>query len=404
MNGCVTLFRYLENQISLYNGFSYVDHMIPEHEHVFIDLDDIQNNIDYYKTLLEPYDKIYCTILFSHDFNIIYPLIDDRWIIGGPLTSCSTSRRISELCTSTTFEKFFGQPISNEFTRYWDKYFFDEFGKPFNKINYMASLSNNCYWGKCKYCTFSSPSGFIRNSKYILSNLKGYKDIDSGIHTCSSATSLAEITAILHELPRLREDRIGIISFIRADKFMLDSIRSVDDLNGLLLELGIESFSQKMCDKLNKGISKKTELDLIKSILQRNGRVDCTIMHPIPGMNKEIFIESRDYLKKLMDTIKDENYEGRLKFCIVGPPQWVDKKSAEEFGECVKLEPVTLYNERFDRLETWNDEEIYINYISHVEKDTDSFKYNSEFFDLLTETKLVRGNNYWYLKGQESCV
>jgi len=404
MNGFVTLFRNIGKQITIYNGFSFVDHLLSSHEYIFIDLDDVQNltRINYYKEILRKFSKIYCTVLFSNDLTIISPLIDDRWTFGGPLVNCSRSNRISNLSVdNNTLEKLFNQPVSSKFSKYWDNYFFNEYEKPIDQINYMASLSNNCYWGKCKYCNFNTPNKFIRNSKYILSNLKGYEHMNSTVHTCSSATSLAEITSILQELPRFRKENISVLSFVRADKFILDSIKSTENLVGFLIELGIESFSQTLSDQLNKGISKKVELNIIKETLLRNGRIDCTIMHPLSIMDKQTFIESKNYLKELLESIKSIDYIGKLKFCIVGPPQFSNKKEAMEFGKCSELEITKLYNSIFDRFESWDDEIVYIN---DVKKDSDSEKYNNEFFNILSETGLVRGNNYWYMKGKELCA
>jgi radical SAM superfamily enzyme YgiQ (UPF0313 family) len=161
------------------------------------------------------------------------------------------------------------------------------------------------------------------------------------------------------------------MSFIRADKVMLNVVKKHSNLSNQLFSIGMEGFCQHIIDELGKGVQIDTAVELIDSITERKGKVSLTLMEEYPFLTENDVKESLSTI----DRIKSIKEKGRLIYINSnGPVWWPGAKVASEYGFPIEKR----YGEWYHCL---------------LPKDSEQYKYNKQIIDYVRESGIpfVRG-------------
>ena len=325
-------------RLRICSGSAYVQHLLGNNfDNIFLSKD-FPCPIEEWKEILSKYDKIYFSAIHSSDLYIVAPLVDKRWVIGGPLiqSDCFDLIRNSfssaTLCTGL-FEDYLGQPLSDTYIEYWNDWVENkEFSQKISTVLSYASIGSGCYWGRCIFCSTHKKNIFYdRDYEKIILSLKGYKKYISAVHLCKDTVNVRQLRRLLNIKSILLEKKIELIMYLRGDEIIyrfLDSECQDKDFRGLQFLIGLESFSQEILDSLNKGLNVKTVLNVIKFIADRGGRSIVTLMNHYPNYTMNIVQDSLDNIRWLKNNVKSG-----LSIINSGRIEWPTEKEAAIFGE-----------------------------------------------------------------------
>jgi len=157
----VTIFEATPMVIQLNNGFSFGRCKKQGDIDLFFDINNV-NTPRLIQEAIEKHnpDRIWTTITYNYEAITIYKIVDERWIIGGPLVYWSKDK--------ADFSNFFPQGpeyvftsmethLGNELSSDFDAYFVDYFTENYNNIVIIYNMCLSlrwCYWSKCTYCTY----------------------------------------------------------------------------------------------------------------------------------------------------------------------------------------------------------------------------------------------------------
>ena len=146
----VTIVKNHNGRTEIFNGFSFISHIVLGDHFFFYETDDIK----YIKSKLDKYTTIYCTAICAGELIFIKKLIDSRWILGGPIFRLFSKDFIklhfpNTVVIPSSFEDYLNIKKENIFTAYWNTWLKD---KDINIVGYGANCGSNCYWGKCLFC------------------------------------------------------------------------------------------------------------------------------------------------------------------------------------------------------------------------------------------------------------
>ena len=337
MNVFITFYNIdSDRNLFISSGFFFVRHLFEGIDLFFSQTatqEDIKTSIC---DINEKIDRIYCTINYSFEAKLIQDIVDDRWVVGGPEAIEIIREGTSVLLSKGTvigesFEEYHGLSPSTTFT-----YYFKDLVAEINPrvVSYPCSIGSGCYWNKCSFCSFhkySDSRGYYVKSNVteIINNLLPLA-VPSQVHTCISSCSPQVLEQILAATVK---DGIILSEFIRADQSILDLIhnsRQMSFKNHLAL-LGIETLSQALSDRLNKGASVANYIRLVESILSRGGYVALYVMTWLPFITEESAQESMRNLKKIEKIAKKYPRE-RFSIINSGEVLWPTETIAKKMG------------------------------------------------------------------------
>ena len=338
-----------DKRIRIISGSSFVQNVLKDRaENIYL-CRTVPCPIEEWKELLSTYDRIYFSATLTTDLCVISPLIDKRWVIGGPLTQCDYVDLIKASFPDTviwsgTFEDYLGIPLSSTYTEHWHDWV--EKRDPSDIVNVMSysMIGKGCYWGKCIFC--SAPKYNViyqRNTEKIISSLMGYKNYSSSVHVGVDSVKPSQLEILLEYRKPLLDKNIDLVMYIRGDYIIESFFKSCKetDFSGFHFIIGLESFSQGIVDSLNKGIKVSTTLNIVKHITERNGNVILTIMNHYPNYTLDKVKDSLKNIQWLKDNIKNKK-----KIYLVNPGriEWPTENEAKLFGEYENYGSIDFHN------------------------------------------------------------
>lgn len=297
-----TLFRPC---LDIGNGFSFGVEKEKDDEFLFLSSNTTTKKIYDEIQKYNP-EKIFCSLWYSRQLRLIAPLLNEKWILGGPLTQRTFFPKIINPNGATVhtglIEAYFGKEMSSKFSPYFEEFINSHYVEPGTPISYSVSIGFGCYWNKCRFCIRKDlvdrgvGSGVIYrpNTESILDSLPEFKNLNVIVHT-----SLDALTPYILEKVLSAKKTVILRSFLRAEEKILEIVKKYDDLSNQRFSIGFEWFSQEIVDILNKGIKLTTALELVEAIVERGGRVNVLTMQNYPFHTKESVKECIDNLSKL---------------------------------------------------------------------------------------------------------
>ena len=338
-------------------------------------------------------DRIFCSLCYSAHFKSIAPIVDDRWVLGGPLVAGLLSQGVELPGTAHpgSFESYLGK---EELSSTFDAYFANMVKTvALPHLFFNCSLGRGCYWGKCKFCDYSSYDGGDKQGGKVAVR-PNVGDIIEQLHPlqgCKTANAHLGIPAtpprVLAEVLDARRDLSVILTaFLRADEAILKVLRDRPGptlCQNILFSIGCESLSQTALDMLDKGTTVENTLELTRLILERGGSVVLGIMDHYVFATRQIVTEYLDALRRLQAIVKHYP-KHRVKFTNNGITRWPSERAVAEFTDDY----------------TMQDRGGYSSYVANVPEDSEAFQCNKEIALALRQSGIVQcGDPFVSLSG-----
>ena len=376
---------------TIYNGFSFGRDKTIEFLDLYFSNQDSTNKIKETIDSIKGIRKIWCSVTTSNHFLQVKSIVDNRWILGGPFINFINSipeveSRVQNLdCEvfSGQIEDYLGESLSGDF----DFYFKDFISRFKNKqIVFASNIGSGCYWNKCVFCNFKNYSWprFLRpNIEKLINSLPESPLGDNvvGSHACMSSTPVD----VLRQIVKSKKKNTILALYLRADDFIIDEVRSYDNLKGFSFSLGMEGLSQGIIDNLDKGMKLKSMLELTEILLMKNAVVRLNLMTNHTYSGKDEVNECIETLSKIK-TFR-EKYNS-LAVRMHGPILFLSKQVAEKYG------PHGCYTDGFVDyyINILSDEQKhYNNIVSEEMKKITPFVRRFDYFNVpsLTKKELV---------------
>lgn len=314
----VTLYRMgkqyrPDETICLVNGFSFVDHLFKNHKHFFLNISNtseeeianIKKEIIKLKNELKPFKTIYLsTISLTDDFFNIVPLLDERFIVGGPAIEFLNDEKISKLTGAkfikTTFETYLGVPTQNQFNEYWNDYFDKD-----TVFGYAITDATVCPY-KCAFCTYNTTEKVNRDLESMLIKVTERKTLKF-IMLTAPLQSPSNISIIRKLYDRIQKSNTYIWAFVRSEEKVIEEIKKFDDLSNIEFSNGLEYFSNSCLERVNKTEKVENAIELAKTILDRNGIISFSCLSMSPQFDEHELDESIKNFKIFNSLYTDYN-------------------------------------------------------------------------------------------------
>lgn len=321
----ITFYIKWKRIITICNGFSFGRVKKPEDIDLFFN---IYDDFTYISKEIKKYNpnRIWCSVINDKVFSLISPILDKRWILGGP--NIQEYKKYLEKfdypCTFvyTTMEKYLGNPTSSEYDPYYDE-LLKKF--PNSPVVSSCSLESGCYWGACTFCFLDTAYYYVRDVEKIFKNLNDNTNVT--YHTCVSSIKCDTLKQII----KYKKPEIKVSTYIRADDDIIAYLDEVEDLSKFVFLLGIEGFAQPILDTLNKGMTIENIFKFIRTVVEKKGQVCFTLMDNYTFLTKEI-VEEYIYNFKCLEDIQKKLDKERIFFSGPYNVRWETKELAERDG------------------------------------------------------------------------
>jgi len=384
----VTIYNYTDIEgWHIENGFSFGRKLFHENsKDVFIDINMLLRHKEKYKSILEKYDKIYVSITSGLIYKHLYDIIDDRWVIGGPITlflDYLTCELKGTFIHSSIYEYF---NVDN-FKRYENyEIYFNSLIKIIRGISsnellaFNVNIGGGCMWNKCKFCS----------SKTILKDKIGGKnlgimldDVESQLECrdniqftlCDPSLNKSQLDEIIN-----RQSRSDVFYdlFVIPSQYtnnILSNYKNID-CKRIKFMLGLETFSENGLKFLNKPFDHNDILECCEHISRLNGTIDLCIMKEHPFTVKEDVVKTKWFFDELYKRCDINNImpftESMKTYWLKDKWEWVSKNTKY---------PLKLISDG-------SGIEIKVN---DIPIDSDTYRYNTEITNIIEE-------NYNYMK------
>ena len=344
-NAYITFYGDYSSHIRIGNGFSFARKFINGDDFFF------RLNRGFPETLklkqkLKSYKNIFCSITFDEELRSVEPIINEKWILGGPLCCHADLSHLNCQKQLGCFESFQDSPVSNDFQNYWKN------SIPTDKEwHYTCSLGQGCYWNKCEFCEYKyyEKVQYERNDfKKIFSSLKGRRgNFYDHVHLCSSAIGPKiikdVITSILEN--KLFQQKIIITMMVRPDPGIIKAIQEFDNLKGITFCLGLEAFCQPVLDIVNKGAKIESGLKFAEEAAKRKAIVCLSLMDHYGFLTHKMADESIEIISqfKKLPVYRRIKQEGVFAFNN-GITYWPDERFVSQFAK--KTETINQGNRK----------------------------------------------------------
>ncbi len=170
----------------------------------------------------------------------------------------------------------------------------------FPEIILPLTITDGCYWGKCKFCDLFSSKYTVKNIDGVIEEIKSYKKLYGAryffLRDLSFSPDIAEKFA--DKLIKNKLD-ISYATFCRfEDKFDRKLLKLLHKSGVRCLNWGLESGSQKILDFMNKGIDLKTVSRILKDCYQIGIGNKISIIYGFPKETFEDFQETVNFILK----------------------------------------------------------------------------------------------------------
>jgi len=174
-----------------------------------------------------------------------------------------------------------------------------EWGIELPKRNFKSGMvsqfiTNNCYWGKCVFCTYKK-GGTTKELK----NLKGLSQIENKtIFIINPALTVEQIK----QLPKLSKQDIKFVMYIRGDIQTANALAEVlpyCNCSNLTFAVGIEFPSNNVLSKMNKGLTAEDLYFVIKLLTIFNCSIITTNIVGLNGLIEEDVVNLGKWWKKV---------------------------------------------------------------------------------------------------------
>jgi len=347
MNVWVTFFYQSGQILFIDNGFSFGRVKAVDDVDLFIDCTKGSGGFSVLASeivKLKP-ERVFATVSFESEWDIVRALADDRWIVGGPLASILSRfrNRFAGKLVATTLETFFGNQTSNVFDPYFAEFVRNaaRFGG-FRHFVGNCSIGKDCYWRKCSFCNYDEFEAATEplnrgNAVEVLKFVPqvGSLGVESVFYHCGVLSATAkQLESMIHA--EKGGNNFGL--FVRADRGIVNKVCQFSDLSGITLQIGLESFCQEGMDRLNKGTTIQNGIDLIEAGLARGAGVSCLWIDRLPFMNESMVRESVDTIARIKGFVLSKPEYAKKFFFFTNPfLSWPTKEKAGMYGDYFSL-------------------------------------------------------------------
>jgi hypothetical protein len=330
MNYFVTFYSQKDGTLQIANGFSFVRHIFHGRDLFVNELADI----DILAPLFENFtghDRIFCSLSWRRQFNLVKPFLDKRWVVGGlflPFMDLKEKQGVTTRWIEDTFEGYMGQSLSSRFTPYFKSFALKSSSR---LVIYNCSLGMGCYWNRCAFCSHSlNINSFFRpRPMAILEQIQPIPGMISHVWLGLSAIHGPALNAFLEYLC---PDGIVLKTYIRADRDIIHTVQKYDNFENKGFNIGLESFSQSIVNKINKGFRIADALILVDTILAGGGTVALNIMDHYACMNRHMLDEGLETLENLLVLMEKNVAHDRLFLVNSGITKWPSPETASRFA------------------------------------------------------------------------
>jgi hypothetical protein len=335
----ITFYDVGEKYTTIYNGFSFGRDTSTDYLDIYFSERDDTDSIKAIINSIDGVRKIWCSVTTCSHFLRIMPIVDDRWIVGGPFVNFIKSipeveSKVQHLnCEmyAGQMENYLGKDVSSNFD-----FYFEDLVRTFEgeQIVISSNIGSGCYWNRCTFCNFNNYSWpkFLRpNIEKIISSLpeSPFHGKIVGCHLCMSSTP----PEILGRVVKAKKKSTILALYVRADDFIIEEVKKYDDLSGFSFSIGLEGLAQSVIDNLDKGVKIDSILELTELLLKKNSVVRLNLMTNHIYKDYSVVDESKNVLLKIK-TFR-EKYRN-LVIRMHGPILFLSKQTAEKYGphEC----------------------------------------------------------------------
>jgi len=321
----VTFWIEEPSRILVFNGFSFIAHAVPL-AHCFVNPAKMSEAAyrDALRSALANFEQIYCSLTATEHLQAILPIVDGRWLFGGPAI-ISNKVPVGIKCYQGTMESLLGMPPSNTFTDYWT-------GHPWlprKPVFFACSIGSGCYWNKCTFCDYHNYSHKFSKKKDIAKILLQLKNnhLTNNVHLCIAAFTPEILKEILSTG---QQHKFTFVCFCRADRGLVKFVKEYkQSLYGLLFCLGVETLSSEGMAVLKKGFDFEMVFEMTQAIVEKGGRVEWSLMDNLPFLTTEM---AEGYEKNCARASMLAKSYPLLTMHNNGPVLWPDSKIAGQHG------------------------------------------------------------------------
>jgi hypothetical protein len=315
---------------TVFNGFSFVAHVQP-FEHYFVNPNQMSDpvRLESLRAELLKHDRIYCSLTTMLHLPPVQPIVDDRWLFGGPAIINSRLRPALN-CHKGTFESLLEIPTSTTFTDYWTGHP----ALPRKRVFFSCPIASGCYWNKCLFCDYREYSSAFAKKDQIATILSQLRNPESTqcVHLCVAAATPAVLKEVLATGV---QSRFTLVCFCRADAGMVNFMKSYKKpLSGMYITLGLETFSPAANKILNKGFDLEAVWEMTNVIFDKGGCVGWSIMDSLPFMTADM---AEEYEKNCARAAELARRYPQISMCNNGPLYWPSPAIASRFGPFTTL-------------------------------------------------------------------
>jgi hypothetical protein len=342
------------NTLNIANGFSFGREGMEDYVDLFFHRNTqpsvIERQIAQVSSERGEVNRIFCSVSYYSLLHNLRSLLDERWVLGGPAIAGLVHRKLKLPATlvAVPFERFAGNgELSSRFAPYFTDFArkISESGFPLEWLNFSCAIGSGCYWNKCNFCDHK-----FFNTSYIRPDVRGIMEripendfCKSRVHLCFSSITPGVFEEILNSR---KNKNVVLASFIRADTSMIEILKNypkrIRPCKGIGFGIGLESLSQSLVERLNKGIRVENVVKLAGLILERGGSVSVSLMDHYACMTKEMVRESKatlETLKKVFQRFPSHRSAIRMG----GVTVWSSRDAAHEMSNGFEIEAFEVY-------------------------------------------------------------
>lgn len=368
--------------VLIYNGFSSCFDLFNFEKHIFSRISALTghekgSNVMKIKEYAKGYDRIYCSVSTDYELDYLRPVIDDRWVIGGPLIQ-NTNADLSDVPgehTKLFAHEYFGLD-EYDYTQYFP--YFDQLMRlyPTRRALVHAYVGGTCYWNNCNFCKFDTGRRSPLFGVDLTEFLENYDKSKSHClgHLGNPALSPPQLKTIMDYSPRKKN---WLQLFIRCDKKINKILEHFDnnELKNVLVGLGIESTSETIRNEiLNKNLTDENIYETMSHVVRLGGSFELSMMSNYFHVTKKCVDESIAFVKRLEDIMPPEKYRPhKINDMVITRWPVRTEKWIEGWTD---FDKEFLYEKEFG----WH-------FKVRIPEDSDVYKYNRQMEDVFNNAK-----------------
>jgi hypothetical protein len=289
--------------LDIYNGFSYITHLL-KGEHFFLNLENDISEED--ENFVNSYGQAYCSLHKRSHFKKLQKF--RTCIFGGPSAFELKNNMEKIAVLDIPFEQYLNlKELSNSFDLYWKDRTFKEIANPKNHIiRFACSLGfGGCYWNNCIFCVYTYQNKYQEREdiEKILSAFPEETTYKYAIVFISiNSIPLKQMRILIAHARELEEKNYQIQTFLRLDDELIDYLLSLDfSVNNITFRIGLESFSQKTVDILNKNFTMNTFLKSLK-LIEKGFKLNYNLLRHFNFTDEQCYLEAKEVARQIPES------------------------------------------------------------------------------------------------------